>query len=65
MAQAADPAAARALSFAAFDVDFGLGGSAFANGTGFVLLRHGGISTRLIQTRDYGRSWHIVRSWRR
>jgi photosystem II stability/assembly factor-like uncharacterized protein len=49
--------------FAMFDVDFGLGGSAFANGTGFVLLQHAGTARRLIETRDYGRSWHLVRSW--
>jgi photosystem II stability/assembly factor-like uncharacterized protein len=51
--------------FAVFDVDFGLGGSAFANGTGFVLLEHGGTVRRLIETRDYGRHWHIVRTWAR
>lgn len=50
--------------FAEFDVDFGLGGSAFANGTGFVLLQHAGTARRLIETLDYGRSWHIVRTWR-
>jgi hypothetical protein len=50
---------------AQFDVDFGLGGSAFANGTGLVLYEHGGSTWRLIETRDYGHSWHIVRRWAR
>jgi len=51
--------------FAAFDVDFGLGGAAFAGGTGYVLYSHDGVSYRLIGTRDYGRTWRIVRSWKR
>jgi photosystem II stability/assembly factor-like uncharacterized protein len=50
---------------AVFDVDFGRGASAFANGTGFVLLGNGGGPTaRLIETRDFGRTWHVVRRWR-
>ena len=50
--------------FAQFDVDFGLGGSAFDNGTGFALYQHDGVSERLIETRDFGRTWHVVRRWR-
>jgi photosystem II stability/assembly factor-like uncharacterized protein len=50
---------------AEFDVDFGMGGTAFANGTGFVWLQHNGVSERLIETRDFGRTWHVVRSWAR
>ena len=50
---------------ALFDVDFGRGASAFANGTGFVLLSYpGGPLTRLVETRDFGRTWHLVRRWR-
>lgn len=46
------------------DVDFGRGASAFANGTGFVLLGHGGgPGARLIETRNFGRTWHVVRRW--
>lgn len=50
---------------AVLDVDFGRGASAFADGTGFVLLGHGGgPEARLIETRDFGRTWHVVRRWR-
>lgn len=50
---------------AAFDVDFGRGGSAFADGTGFVLLGHGGgSSARLVATHDFGRTWRVVQRWR-
>jgi photosystem II stability/assembly factor-like uncharacterized protein len=50
---------------AVFDVDFGRGGSAFTDGTGFVLLgRGGGPTARLIETHDFGRTWHVVRRWR-
>ena len=45
-----------------FDVDFGRGASAFSNGTGFVLLGHGGgPAARQIETRNFGRTWHVVR----
>jgi photosystem II stability/assembly factor-like uncharacterized protein len=50
--------------FAQYDVDFGLGGSAFGNGTGFVFYMHAGSTRRLIESRDFGRTWRIVRSWR-
>lgn len=50
---------------AVFDVDFGRGASAFADGTGYVLLGHGGgPPARLIATHDFGRSWQVVRRWR-
>jgi photosystem II stability/assembly factor-like uncharacterized protein len=50
---------------AVFDVDFGRGASAFADGTGYVLLGSGGGPlTRLVETRDFGRTWHVVRRWR-
>lgn len=50
---------------ARFDVDFGRGASAFADGSGFVLLGHGGgHPTRLVETRDFGRTWQVVRRWR-
>jgi len=52
--------------FALYNVDFPLGGSAFGNGTAYVLFRHDvePITERLIETRDFGRSWHIARRWR-
>jgi photosystem II stability/assembly factor-like uncharacterized protein len=56
------------LRFARPDVDWGLGGSAFGNGTALLLFQHneleGPQAVRLIETRDFGRSWHIVRTWR-
>jgi len=52
------------LHFAHPDIDWGFGASAFGNGTGLVLLRHEISSFRLIKTRDFGRTWHLVRSWR-
>jgi hypothetical protein len=54
-----------ASRYAVFDVDFGLGGGAFDGGTGFVLFQHGGLSVRLLETRDYGRTWQVVHRWRR
>lgn len=52
--------------FAVPDVDFGRGAAAFDDGTGFVLLgRGGGVPARLIETRDFGRTWHVVRRWLR
>ena len=52
--------------FAGYNVDFPLGGSAFGNGTAYVLFQHDvePITERLIETRDFGRSWHIARRWR-
>ena len=50
---------------AVFDVDFGRGASAFADGISFVLLGHGGgPPTRLIVTHNFGRTWSVVRRWR-
>jgi photosystem II stability/assembly factor-like uncharacterized protein len=43
--------------------DFGVSGAALAHGIGYVLLSIGGGSTRLIGTRDSGRSWHLVHRW--
>jgi photosystem II stability/assembly factor-like uncharacterized protein len=49
---------------ALFDVDFGRGAAAFADGTAFVLLGNGGgPAARLIETRDFGRTWRVVRRW--
>lgn len=46
------------------DIDFGRGASAFADGTGFVLLGFGGgARARLVETHDFGRTWHVVRRW--
>lgn len=52
--------------FVGFNVDFPLGGSAFGDGTAYVLFQHDvePITERLIETRDFGRSWHLVRRWR-
>jgi photosystem II stability/assembly factor-like uncharacterized protein len=48
------------------DADFGRGASAFADGVGFALLDRGaGLPARLIETRDFGRTWHAVRRWGR
>lgn len=55
------------LRFAHPDIDWGFGASAFGNGTGLVLLRHANgsdVTFRLIKTRDFGRTWQLVRSWR-
>lgn len=47
-----------------FDVDFGRGAAAFSDGTAFVLFGHGGgPEARLDETRDFGRTWHVVRRW--
>lgn len=44
------------------DVDFGAGATAFPNGTGYVLLL-AGPRARLVTTRDFGRTWRVVRRW--
>jgi photosystem II stability/assembly factor-like uncharacterized protein len=47
-----------------FDVDFGRGAAAFSDGTGFILFgRGGGPAARLVETRDFGRTWSVVRRW--
>jgi len=50
---------------AEYNVDFDIGGSAFQDGTARVLVQLSGPSWRLVETRDFGRSWHLVRSWAR
>jgi photosystem II stability/assembly factor-like uncharacterized protein len=52
----------RAVPAARPEIDFGGGGAAFGDGTGYVLLRLG--APRLIATHDFGRTWHVVRRWR-
>jgi hypothetical protein len=55
------------LRLAQYNVDFPLGGSAFGNGVARVFEWHSGgrtPSSRLIETRDFGRRWRIVRVWR-
>jgi hypothetical protein len=54
----------RGARYAVYDVDFGLGGGAFGDGTGFVLFQHGGVAARLVETRDFGRTWQVVHRWR-
>jgi photosystem II stability/assembly factor-like uncharacterized protein len=48
---------------------FAGGEKAFGDGTAYVLLtntafRSQKVRTELIETRDFGRTWHIVRRWR-
>ena len=45
------------------EVDFGGSGTALADGVAYVLLKRGGTS-RLIGTRDAGRTWRVVHRWR-
>lgn len=46
------------------DLDFGEGGAALPNGRGFVLLRRGsGLDARLLETRNYGRTWRMILGW--
>jgi photosystem II stability/assembly factor-like uncharacterized protein len=42
--------------------DYGAGAAAFSNGVGYVLLR-AGFATRLVATRDFGRTWQVLRRW--
>lgn len=46
------------------ETDFAGGAAAFRGGTGYVLL-FDNPNSRLIETHDYGRSWVVVRRWRR
>ena len=43
-------------------LDYDAGSAAFSNGVGYVLLR-AGYSERMLATRDFGRTWHLVRRW--
>ena len=45
------------------EVDFGVFGAALPDGVGFVLLMRGD-ARRLLETHDYGRTWHVVHRWR-
>jgi photosystem II stability/assembly factor-like uncharacterized protein len=42
--------------------DYGAGAAAFSNGIGYVLLR-AGFATRLVKTRDFGRTWQVAERW--
>lgn len=44
------------------NLDYGLGSAAFSGGSGYVLLR-AGVSERMLATRDFGSTWHLVRRW--
>jgi hypothetical protein len=46
------------------EVDFGVSARALPHGVGFVVLAHGA-ERRLVHTRDAGRTWHVIRRWRR
>lgn len=46
------------------EIDFGQAGAALPGGVGFVVLSLGGNrGERLIETRDYGRTWRVVHRW--
>jgi photosystem II stability/assembly factor-like uncharacterized protein len=50
---------------AAPELDFGQSGAVLTHGVGFVLLARGGSMTRrLLETRDFGRTWELRRHWR-
>jgi photosystem II stability/assembly factor-like uncharacterized protein len=42
------------------EIDFGGGAAVFPGGRGYVLIKR----QRLIETRNFGRTWHVVRLWR-
>lgn len=45
--------------------DFGFGGAVFPRGRGLLLLAHGGgRPARLLETTNYGRTWHPIIRWR-
>ncbi len=44
------------------NIDYCAGRAAFSSGVGYVLLT-AGFSARLVETRDSGRTWHVVRRW--
>ena len=47
------------------EVDFGFSAYALRDGVGFVLLAKGGsVNRRLLETKDAGRSWHVVYIWK-
>jgi len=43
------------------EVDFGISASALPQGIGYVVFRRR--TERLMETRDAGRSWHVVHRW--
>ena len=45
------------------EIDFAGGAAAFSDGIGYVFL--GEAHPRLIETKDFGRTWHVVRRWGR
>jgi photosystem II stability/assembly factor-like uncharacterized protein len=47
------------------EVDFGMSGYALRHGIGFVILAIGGTEKRrLLETTDFGRTWHVLHIWR-
>lgn len=44
------------------ELDFAGGAAAFRGGIAYVLLTSA--NPRLVETRDFGRTWHVVRRWR-
>jgi photosystem II stability/assembly factor-like uncharacterized protein len=45
------------------EVDYCAGAAAFSGGVGYALLT-AGFQSRLVETHDFGRTWHVVRRWR-
>jgi photosystem II stability/assembly factor-like uncharacterized protein len=45
------------------ELDFAGGAAVFRGGIGYVLLTHD-FRARLVETDDFGRTWHVVRRWR-
>ncbi|HJQ74537.1 MAG TPA: hypothetical protein VJ814_06600 [Gaiellaceae bacterium] len=44
------------------NLDYGAAAAAFSNGVGYVLLT-AGFPARLLETRDFGATWHVVQRW--
>ena len=45
------------------EVDFGISGAAVRDGRAWVILARGDVHRRLLETTDYGRTWHVVHRW--
>lgn len=46
------------------EIDFGYGGSVFPDGRGFLMLWDGAKPpARLVETHDFGRTWHSSTHW--
>jgi hypothetical protein len=45
------------------EVDFGVSGAAVRGGRAWVILARGNVHRRLLETSDFGRTWHVVHRW--